>query len=171
MIHKLHHNLREPACSVNIFPSLVGIPLLSIVKMVEAGYTAINDDKEVNFYNTATTKIIVLADTTLKEWQYPQAKLWCVPLIDNIHNENTDTVLLDHPHKHDCLNSLYEVESTTTTQKHINAIMLQTIGLEYIHNVYKLPSIELTIRYLHAAAGFTVEKTWLKAIRRGNYNS
>jgi hypothetical protein len=29
MIHKLHHNLREPACSVNIIPSLVGNSLLS----------------------------------------------------------------------------------------------------------------------------------------------
>jgi hypothetical protein len=52
MIHKLHHNLREPACRVNIVPSLVGNSLFSTVKMVEAGYTAIYDDKEVNFYNT-----------------------------------------------------------------------------------------------------------------------
>jgi hypothetical protein len=59
MIHKLHHNLREPTCSVNIVPSLVGNSLLSNVKMVEAGYTAIYDDKEVNFYDTATTKITV----------------------------------------------------------------------------------------------------------------
>ncbi len=40
MIHKLHHNLREPARSINIVPSLVGNSLLSTVKMVEAGYTA-----------------------------------------------------------------------------------------------------------------------------------
>ncbi len=171
MIHKLHHNLREPACSVNIVPSLVGNSLLSTVKMVEAGYTAIYDDKEVNFYNTATTKIIVLADTILKGWQCPWAKLWHVPLVDNDRNENTDTLLLDHPHKHDCLNSLYKVESTTTTQEHINAIMLQTINWEYIHNVYKLSSIEPTIRYLHAAAGFPVERRWLKVVQRGNYNS
>ncbi len=49
--------------------------------------------------------------------------------------------------------------------------MLQTIGREYINNVYKLPSIELTIRYLHAAAGFPGEETWLKVVQRGNYNS
>ena len=62
------------------------------------------------------------------------------------------------------------VESTTTTREHIN-IMSQTISREYIHNVYKLPSIEPTIRYLHAAARFLVKETWLKAVRRGNYNS
>ncbi len=66
MIHKLHHNLREPA--INIVPSLVGNSLLSTVKMVEAGYTAIYDDKEVNFYDTATTKTTVLADAILKGW-------------------------------------------------------------------------------------------------------
>jgi hypothetical protein len=49
IIHRLHHNLREPACSVKIVASLVGNSLLSTVKMVEAGYTAIYDDKEVNF--------------------------------------------------------------------------------------------------------------------------
>ncbi len=82
-----------------------------------------------------------------------------------------DTLLLDNPHKHDSLNLLYKVESTTATQEHINAIMLQTITQEYIHNVYELPSIEPTIRYLHAAAGFPVEEMWLKVAQRGNYNS
>jgi hypothetical protein len=86
-------------------------------------------------------------------------KLWCVPLVDNVHNENTDTLLLDHLHKHNCLNLLYEVESTTTTRERINAIMLQTNRREYIHNVYELLSIEPTIRYLHAAARFLVEET------------
>jgi hypothetical protein len=66
---------------------------------------------------------------------------------------------------------LYKVESTNTIQKHVNAIMLQTIGPEYILNVYELPSIEPAIRYLHAVAGFPVEEMWLKAVQRGNYNS
>jgi hypothetical protein len=149
----------------------IGNSLLSIAKMVEAGYTAIYDDKEVNFYDTATTKIILSADAILKGWQCSQAKLWRVPLINNVRNENMDTLLLDHLTKHDCLKLLYKVESTTTTWEHSNAIMLETIGREYIHNVYKLPSIEPTIRYLHTAAAFPVEEMWLKAIRQGNYNS
>ena len=86
MIHKLHHNLQEPAPSVNIAPSLVGNSLLSTVKMVEAGYMVIYEDKEDNFYNTATTKIMVSEDAILKGWQYPWAKLWCVPLVDNVRN-------------------------------------------------------------------------------------
>jgi hypothetical protein len=110
MIHKLHHNLREPACSINIAPSLVGNSLLSTVKMVEAGYTAIHDDKEVNFYDTATTKILVSEDAILKGWGCSWAKLWRVPLVDNVRNKNMDTLLLNHPHKHDCLNLPYEVD-------------------------------------------------------------
>jgi hypothetical protein len=68
MINKLCHNLRESAHSVNIVPPLVSNSLLSTVKMVEAGYTAIYDGKEVNFYNTTTTKMTVSADAILKGW-------------------------------------------------------------------------------------------------------
>jgi hypothetical protein len=49
--------------------------------------------------------------------------------------------------------------------------MLQTIGWEYIHNVYELPSIKPTIIYLHVAAGFPMEETCLKVVGWGNYNS
>jgi hypothetical protein len=79
MIYKLHQNLREPACSVNIVPSLMGNSLLSTVKMVEADYTAIYNKKEVNFYNSTATKIKVLVEAILKWWQCPRSKLWCVP--------------------------------------------------------------------------------------------
>ncbi len=37
--------------------------------------------------------------------------------------------------------------------------------------MYKLPSIEPTIRYLHAAVGYPVKATWLKAIRSGNFST
>ena len=40
-----------------------------------------------------------------------------------------------------------------------------------INNVYELPSMEQSIRYLHGAAGFPTKTTWLKAIRRGNYDT
>jgi hypothetical protein len=82
--------------------------------------------------------------------------------VDNVRNENTDTLLLDHSHKHDCLNLLNEVGSAITTREHINAIMLQTIGWEYIHSIYGLPSIKPTIRYLHMAVGFRWKRLGLK---------
>ena len=38
-------------------------------------------------------------------------------------------------------------------------------------NVYDLPSMEALVRYMHAAAGFLVRSTWLKARKNGNFNS
>ena len=39
------------------------------------------------------------------------------------------------------------------------------------HSVYDLPSVEALVRYMHAAAGFIVKSTWLKAIKNGNFES
>jgi hypothetical protein len=36
-------------------------------------------------------------------------------------------------------------------------------------NVYSLPSMPQSIRYLHAAAGFPTKDSWIKAINNGNY--
>jgi hypothetical protein len=40
---------------------------------------------------------------------------------------------------------------------------------EEVNNVYSLPSIPHTIRYLHATAGHPVKDTWLDVIKAGNY--
>ena len=42
---------------------------------------------------------------------------------------------------------------------------------ELAANVYSLPSIPQTIRYLHAAAGFPTKDSWIKAIQNGNYTT
>ncbi len=42
---------------------------------------------------------------------------------------------------------------------------------ELASKVYDLPLIAQTIRYLHAAAGFPTEETWIKAIKKGNYST
>ena len=34
---------------------------------------------------------------------------------------------------------------------------------------YDLPSVEALIRYFHAAVGFPVRDTWLRAIKAGNF--
>ena len=36
-------------------------------------------------------------------------------------------------------------------------------------NAYDLPSLEALVRYIHAAAGFPVKSTWIKAIKKGNF--
>jgi hypothetical protein len=42
---------------------------------------------------------------------------------------------------------------------------------EQANNVYDLPSVSQTVKYLHAAAGFPVKDTWTKAIKAGNFNT
>ncbi len=130
----------------------------------------IYDAKEVNFYNARITKIVVSEAAILKGWRCPCAKLSRVPITKVVTNKNTDTLLLDHPHGHDSINAMYQVETTTVTRDHIRCMGCHT-SKEHIHNVYELPSIEPSIQYLHGAAGFPTKPSWLKAIRRGNYNS
>jgi hypothetical protein len=64
-VNKLFHNVREPVRGANIVPTLANNSLISTRKFVDAGYTDVYDDKEVNSYEKATTKIIVLEDAVL----------------------------------------------------------------------------------------------------------
>ncbi len=114
---------------------------------------------------------MVSEEAVLKGWQCPVTKLWRVPLVDKPDNLNTGTLLLDHPTQLKNLNKLYEVGTTQKSQSHIRALLAQTDKEEYVHNVYELPSIKQTVQYQHTAAGHPTEDTWLKAIRKGNYNS
>jgi hypothetical protein len=164
IVNKLLHDVQEPAQSANIVPTLANNSLISTSKFVDAGYTVVYDDKEVNYYKKATTKIVVSEDTVLQGWKCPHDKLWHVPLVPDVRNLNTDTILLDHPLGHLSLHAMYEVANTTLTCQHINAISTLAHCREYIHNVYELPSLEPTIRYLHATAGFPPKSTWLKAV-------
>jgi hypothetical protein len=170
-INNLLHDVRAPAWDVNIVPSLVGNSLLSTSKFAEAGYTAIYNKDAANFYYTRTTKITVLADAVLKRWQCPRMNLWRVPLAPFITNLNTDTLILDHPSGQDSLNSMYTVETNQLACKHVALQMCKNHCQESLHNVYKLPSVEPTIRYLHGTAGFPTKASWLKAIRKRNYLS
>ncbi len=169
-INKLHLNICKPTRSVNIVPALVENSLLSTNKFVEAGYTVIYDAEEVNFYGARTTKIVVSEAVILKGWRCPCAKLWRVLITEVLTNKNTDTLLLDHPHGHDSINAMYQVKTTTVMHDHIQCMRCHT-SKEHIHNVYELPSVKPSIQYLHGAAGFPTKPSWLKAIRRGNYNS
>ncbi len=86
----------------------------------------------------------MLEDAVLQGWQRPHDKLWRVPLVPDVQNLNTDTILLDHPLGHLSLNGMYEVANTTLTCQHIDAISLLAHCRQYIHKVYELPSLEPT---------------------------
>ena len=50
---------------MNIVPTLANNSLISTSKFVDARYTVVYDNKEVNYYEKATIKIIVLEDAVL----------------------------------------------------------------------------------------------------------
>jgi len=66
---------------------------------------------------------------------------------------------------------MYTIETNQISHDHVALQMCKNHRQEYLHNVYELPSIEPTIRYLHGVAGFPTKTSWLKAIRKGNYLS
>ncbi len=67
-VNKLLHDVQELAQSATIVPTLANNSLISISKFVDAGYTVVYDNKEVNYYEMATTKIIVSEDAVLQGW-------------------------------------------------------------------------------------------------------
>ena len=150
-------DVRAPANQVDIVPS----------KFADAGYTAVYDKNEVNFYNS--DKIHIHATSILQGYRCPRTGLWRVPLQKIIRNINADTLILDSPCGMKSRNTRYIVPSTETVRDHLTASIER--DQHTILNVYELPSIEQTIRYLHAAAGFPTKTTWLAAIRQGNYNT
>jgi hypothetical protein len=42
---------------------------------------------------------------------------------------------------------------------------------EWADNIFNLPLISQTVKYLHAAGGFPVKDTLTKAMKAGNYNT
>jgi hypothetical protein len=159
-------DVRAPANQVDLVPDLTHT-LLSGSKFAEAGYIAVYDKDEVNFYDS--DKIHITATSILQGYRCPRTGLWWVPLRQITRNVNDDTLILDSPCGTKSLNTKYVVPSTEAVHDHLQA----SIECEQhtILNVYELPSIEQTIRYLHAAAGFPTKITWLAAIRLGNYNT
>jgi hypothetical protein len=67
-VNKLLNDIQEPTQSANIILTLANNSLISTSKFVDAGYTVVYDNKEVNYYEKATTKISVSEDAVLQGW-------------------------------------------------------------------------------------------------------
>ena len=148
---ELQHDVRHPAKDVHIVPGIERDSLLSIPKFADANYVAIFDKDEVNIYDANKTTIVVSRGAILRGWRCKQTKLWRIPLIKNVTNENTDTVLCDR-----CPTEF---------------LPDRPLPNEAIHNVYELKTQPELVRYYHAAAGFPTKPSWLKAIKNKQYAS
>ena len=81
---KLEHELQDPVRTVDMVPDLVDYSLLGTSKLASAGYIKIYDGKEVNIYDSNTTKIIVSEEEVLKGWRCPKSMLWRIPLTSQV---------------------------------------------------------------------------------------
>ena len=128
--------------------------------------------EEVDIYDGHTTKITVSDKYVLAGWWCPRTKLWRIPLQFQVANLNFHTPLLNDTTGQDSINSLYNISSSVAVLEYIdlcNNNSDKPSTVESIHNVYELPSIEQTIRYIHAEAVFPTKYTWIKSICNGNY--
>ena len=162
------HELREPATEVEIFLGLTNT-LLSTRKLVEGGYFAVYDKNEVNIYDGKKSKTIITEEAVLKGYRCPREKLWMIPLIEYVQNENTDTIILESEYGRKSLNKLYQVTTNEDVMYTLH-FMLDRAPSTYegIYHVHDLLIIKPAIRDLYAASGFQTKRTWLKAISNGS---
>ncbi len=148
---EFQHNVRHPAKDVHIVSGIEHDSLLGIPKFADANYVTNFDKDEVNIYNANKTTTIVSRGAILRGWRCKQTNLWQVPLIKNIQNNNTDTVLCDQ-----CPTEFLPDRPPPS---------------KAIHNVYELKTQPKFVRYYHMAAGSPTKPSWLKAIKNKQYAS
>ena len=151
-IAKLDHRVQEPARTVNMVPALENQSLLSGVKFSEAGYVSACDGEEVNIYDGRTAKITLPEEALLKGWWCPRTKSWRIPFRSQVVDLNMHILVLNDPTVLESLNSLYNVPSSASVMDHIeifNNDPARPAAGEVINNVYKLPIMERSFRYLH----------------------
>ena len=112
---KLHHQVREPARTVDIVPGLKHNSLLSASKFADANYITVLTPTEVLIYDGEDLKMTVSTDAVLRGWRDEPSGLWRVPLKEAVSNENEDTILIDRPDPSETMNNVYELPSTAQT--------------------------------------------------------
>jgi hypothetical protein len=74
-------------------PGIPTAPLLSTGSLADNGYIAIFDNEEVRIYDANDTKAVTTKGAVLKGWR-TEDDLYCIPLVPNVKNLNTDTIML-----------------------------------------------------------------------------
>jgi hypothetical protein len=142
---------RGPANKLHITPGITENLLLSAGQFAAANYITMFDKEEVNIYNANNTINAVTRGAILQEWWDAVTRLWRIPLVVVVRNNNTDTVIVNSP----------PTEFLPKCPPPTNAI----------HNIYELKTQPELMRYYHAAAGFPTKPTWVKAIRNKQFAS
>ena len=144
-------NARAPANELHIIPGISQHSLLSTGKYADDNYITVFNLDTVNVYDANDTIITVTRDAILQGWRDTDNKLWRIPLVDMVQNQNTDTIIVNRP----------------VTEFLPNRPPTE----EAIYNVYELKTTPELVRYHHAAAGFPTKPQWIVAIKHKQYAS
>ena len=125
--------------------------LYSLNQLVKEGYIPIFESDGFKVYDAANTKIRVTRDAVLRGYYCPDEGLWRIPLLSKGIQAKETAQFRRSPQE-----ILQEAPPPTT---------------HHINNVYELRAQPQLIRYYHVAAGFPTQRTWLKAIVNGHYQS
>jgi hypothetical protein len=139
-------NVRAPANELHITPGVSQHLPLSTGKYADANYVTVFDKDTVNVYNANDTVITVTKEAILQGWRDKDNKLWRIPLVDMVQNQNTDTIIVNRPPTKFLPN--------------------QPPPKEAIHNVFDLKTTPKLVRYHHASAGFPTKPQWIAAIQK-----
>ena len=151
-IGELATNVRTPARDVHITPGITKTSLLSTAKFSDAGYTTIFDGDQVNIYHQHNTVITVSHAAIIRGWREPgKSKLFRIPLVPVIRNNNTETILVKQP-----------------PSEYLPA---RPPPQGAVFNVYELKTQPELVRYLHSSAGFPTKPMWLHAVKNRQYAS
>ena len=150
-IKKLKHNLREEARRVHMVPGITTASLLSTGELADAKYISIFGEEEVNIYDANNTKITCTRGAVLRGYRDRNAGVYRIPLVENVQNLNTDTVIVNVPPS--------------------RLLQQNPPSYETINSVYELRSQNEIIRFYHAAAGYPTKATWIDAVNRGYFAS
>jgi hypothetical protein len=131
--------LPDEARITHILPNLQE-SLLSVSVLADNGCTTIFHPHQggVTVHGPNGVKINVTKEALLQGWRDPDG-LWRVPLANVSSDSAMHTIALDRP-----------------------------APLVAVNNVYKLPSTEKAVQFLHRALGFSTKATMLAAARNGN---
>ena len=115
----LPFKMRMPAIDADMVPDLAKNSLLSTGKLADAEYATLFTKDEVTVFDTEAAKFQVEGTVVLRGWRCEDTGLWRIPLQDQVTNRNTDTALLSQ-----------------------EASDILSNKVEFINNVYELPSTE-----------------------------
>ena len=93
------------------------------------------------------TTIVVWPGVACRSWQEKETDIWRVPLVRNIKNTNTETVLVGVP-----LTDL---------------LLDRPLPEEAVHNVYELQTVPEQVHYYyHACTGFPINARGSRQLKR-----